>query len=848
MKKNLLFLTLLLLPVLCGAQMVLDDFDTLVDTSRYNIYVGPAGTYLHPTLETTTVHDGAGAARLEWQNRCYDQWGGWIGITHDNPTVGVTYDFSMYTNVTFWYYNAVKQSKTNQVEYRLIFRENGPGTDEGAGNYEIWFSHHYILDNDPGWNKIDVKMEDVGVQSGTGFWNPGWGQAADGDGILQLDKIKGWTLEFSQSNGLYQQPDDSVSGVLIIDQLQLEGIAPVNLVFFNGKAVPATVNMHVGWSGALEIVDDVFYTEGASSIKWTCGSGWDGVDFDLAAPRNMLLNWHTDSVQFKIKADAGLGDLTLVFGDLDEDGAVKTDYSFQATYALTEAAMGYDGSWKQVKLPLRAFNRFAGVWDNDLGKNVDGEFDSTKVVRYYITGAGQAFDGKVVYLTDIWTGNPVFDWTAPAQVTGVGGAPGNFYNLVFWDEVPNEAGETYTIYASENPISDVSDPTLEIVASGVNETVHSVTHWIFYPQNDKNVTIYYAVTCSDASGNVGPAGLSPSVTNTGKGVPTIADQAPPNFAADGNLAEWAGIMPWVLTPEENNIAAGTVDNAADLTATIYVAMDADNLYVALDILDNSFNYDPGQVGSWWTQDAFEFFIGLWDQNGKPIHSANPWNNRGAEPDYKLIFLQDRYVNEYKNSSLGLGMTAEYTPGSENYYFEQFSGADWMLEAKIPFSAIAFGDDQVFTPVRGKRLMFDLVMHDYDGGTNRGNLTWSDKNRDTAYLYQNEWTFTWIGDTTHTATAIGDKTDVIVHEFSLKQNYPNPFNPTTTIAYSVASASHLSIEVFDLLGKKVATLMDGKQNPGVYEVTFDAHSLTSGVYFYKMQAGDFVQLRKMLVVK
>ncbi len=857
MLKSVLSLFLLMaLPLLVSGQYVINNFDTVPDTTYWSIYgnEGVNHTYIKLSPETSTVQEGAGALRVEWQNECYDQWGGWIGMIHDHPDSGATYDFSPYTEISIWYYNEVAQSKSGEVEFRIILRDAGPGTDEAEGNYEIWMSHHWILDDGPGWNKITVNLEDVGMMSSDGFWNPGWGQIAEGNGVLDLDQIKGWNLEFSQGNALYQQEDDTVSGVIILDDFKLEGVAPVNLVFFNGKALPSNVNMHVGWSGAVELTDEEdAANQGTGSIKWTTGSEWDGVNFDLSSPKNLLYNWSTDSVQFKIKAPAGLGDLQLVFHDPDEDGAEKDDYPFNAVYILTETSMGgYDGTWKSVKVALKDFDRFVGAWDSDLSAMVPGEFDSTKVAGFSITGNGQGDNwgstNYTVYLDDIWTGNPVFDFVPPAEVTGVSAAKGDYYNLVFWTDVDGETGETYNVYASEQPITDVHAAGVEVVASGVTEGTESTTHWLNYPLEDHDVTYYYAVECVDASGNVGPAGVSDAVTNTGKGVPTIADYAPANFAADGDFSEWANIMPWTLMPSVNNTAAGEFTDDNDLTATVWLAMDDDYFYIAADVADNSFYYDASLVNTWWTQDAFELFIGLWDQNGKPIHNSTPANSRGAEPDYKLIFLQDRYYNEYKNSHLGVGSDPEFTPEDANYYFEEFGGQDWALEAKIPFDSIAFGDDIRFHPERGMRIMFDLVFHDNDGSGWEGNLTWSDNNHDLAYLDQHEWTHTWIGDTTHTVTAIGDKENPVVSSFSLKQNYPNPFNPVTTIEYSIVKTSKVTLEVYNVIGQKVLQLIDQKQNPGYYKINLNGSSLPSGVYFYKLKAGSFVQTKKMLLVK
>ncbi|MFN3346167.1 MAG: T9SS type A sorting domain-containing protein, partial [Chloroherpetonaceae bacterium] len=86
------------------------------------------------------------------------------------------------------------------------------------------------------------------------------------------------------------------------------------------------------------------------------------------------------------------------------------------------------------------------------------------------------------------------------------------------------------------------------------------------------------------------------------------------------------------------------------------------------------------------------------------------------------------------------------------------------------------------------------------------------------------------------------------QFVLEQNYPNPFNPTTTITYSLPITSVVRLEIFDVLGKKVATLVSAKQEAGTYTHTLNASTLSSGVYFYRLQAGAFSQTKKMMLVK
>jgi hypothetical protein len=85
-------------------------------------------------------------------------------------------------------------------------------------------------------------------------------------------------------------------------------------------------------------------------------------------------------------------------------------------------------------------------------------------------------------------------------------------------------------------------------------------------------------------------------------------------------------------------------------------------------------------------------------------------------------------------------------------------------------------------------------------------------------------------------------------FVLEQNYPNPFNPTTTIQYSLPMNAHVTLKVFNLLGQEVMTLVDGIQDAGVKSVTADASTLSSGVYLYKLAAGNHVGTRKFMLEK
>ena len=85
-------------------------------------------------------------------------------------------------------------------------------------------------------------------------------------------------------------------------------------------------------------------------------------------------------------------------------------------------------------------------------------------------------------------------------------------------------------------------------------------------------------------------------------------------------------------------------------------------------------------------------------------------------------------------------------------------------------------------------------------------------------------------------------------FRLFQNYPNPFNPTTRIQYSVPSTQYISLKIYDVLGREVALLVDGIRQPGTYTVRWDASRFSSGVYFYRLQAGKYVDTNKMILLR
>jgi hypothetical protein len=96
-------------------------------------------------------------------------------------------------------------------------------------------------------------------------------------------------------------------------------------------------------------------------------------------------------------------------------------------------------------------------------------------------------------------------------------------------------------------------------------------------------------------------------------------------------------------------------------------------------------------------------------------------------------------------------------------------------------------------------------------------------------------------------ALTEAGSAIPTEYALSQNYPNPFNPTTTIQFALPKSSHVALKVLDALGKEVATLVTQEFGPGYYTVRWQAN-VSSGIYFYRLQAGEFMETKKMILLR
>ena len=243
----------------------------------------------------------------------------------------------------------------------------------------------------------------------------------------------------------------------------------------------------------------------------------------------------------------------------------------------------------------------------------------------------------------------------------------------------------------------------------------------------------------------------------------------------------------------------------------------------------------------------------------------------------VVGLTGKYL---KTTDGGNSWFTKYADASKNYYTVQFVDENtgyivggWVNSTVM--KSVNSGDNWInlFSNAFGVRLYSGSFINAENGyvcgrygtilRTSDGGSSWINETSGTsAFLYGihylNDQTAYAVGDggtilSTVSVIGIHQISSNIPSEFSLSQNYPNPFNPTTKIKFSiplvgVAYMRPVQMIVYDALGRKVTELVNHELSPGTYEVDFDAGNLSSGTYFYRLEAGDFIKTMKMIIVK
>jgi hypothetical protein len=833
---------LLVFSLVCTAsiaysQRLIYGFETAAKDTFFQTYPTSGGlgtgTGFNTLTDVTTPNplEGTHAMQYEWKVDANQSWGGFVQAMHLNALTSMTYlDLAAAETLRVWYNNIVPATAPGLMYMRFKLHEAGGQSQywTNQSDHEDWYFQAPLgfYDATPGWKQLLIPLVDRGTinPDSTGFSLPGW-SGTPNNSTLDLDKIIGWSIEVNTD-----VQGTLAAGTCVWDKLEALGTRLVPFIIFNGKDYPANIVNTWPWGqSSITVETGAGTTPKSNAIKWTqgdeYGNGWTGWGVDISPPFNLAGGWVKDSLKIKLKAESGVGPLRAQF----ESGA-----DGKKGMVFTPIA---DNQWHSYSLALNEFV----LQDNTTA------FDSSAIIVFGLMAEASAVAGKVVYITDLWTGNPSIDVIPPDAPNNLAATGGGFVNLLTWDAVPNEPDVRYNAYLSEKAWTDIDDPTVEDLPP-YNLPSTLATHLLRAPNTDQNITLYYGVVAKDAAGNVSnPTIMGTPVTTLAKGVPTFSLTPPAPFVADGDLKEWASITPFdlsVVTGTAHGVPNYPIADDNDLRVKAYVAVDAENLYVAFDVSDNVVAVDTS--GTDYLQDCPDLFIGTYDWRGK--HHGGLAG--GSTPDYHLRFSKNRIW-------IDNGGVVLMRPGTNYAWIEKLLTSGYTVEAKIPWTVLAGAlvsrNDKVFVPEEGMRIPMDFAINDRDDasstGQREGIMGYSAISNDNSYTDMFYWTYTWIGNRWVTAV---EQTSSVPSSYELSQNYPNPFNPTTQIRYSLEKPGLVSLKVYDVLGREVTTLVNTYQEAGSYTVTFNTaetgQSLSSGVYFYRLESGRFVANNRMLLLK
>ncbi len=828
-------------------QSTVESFDNVPADSNY-VWTGnveSAPSYLTVKEDSSDKVEGAASLDVKTAIGAFHPWGSYSQLLYRLPS-GQTMDWSSSDTLRIW----IKVVKGPKYPQYMVFRIHLVDQDAPGDPLEQYiYENGTVLDTVHDWYQLNVPLHEINSQNGTvipadsGFVEApfSWGGFTYNDHKLNLDKLVGWNIGFITSG--YTAPDNLPADSLEVklDGFVRSGNKAIPFIVFNGIAIPAQLGTPWSWGNAsIEVAQGAGPVPNSNALKWTMGdqygNGWCGFGFSFVTPANLSGGWATDSLKFSMKTDAVGDSLRAQF----ENGVGKVGIVFNAAK---------DTLWHDYAFALRDMVPQDGTTG----------FDPSNVNTFGImtqNDSALGITGKVALFGHIWTGNPKINIIPPPAPTGVSVITNNNNtNTIIWTDVSGQQNETYNVYYSFNPITDITAPGVEIAATGIMHGTDLAVHKLLAPGGNQNVSYYYAVVCRSDAGILGTPGSTPTaITNMAQGVTTIHWGAPSNFAADADLSEWAGIAPFRMYPSDHSgtvVQNTNIPNDTVCSADAYMAMDASYLYVAFHVNTNNVYYDPNldAIGNSYLNTCPDLFIGLYNWHG----ASHTGLQSGAQPDYHLRFSQ----KHIRIDNMGVDSLELY---GSNYAWNPARFPDplagYNVEARIPWTDLATKadngatrSDNLFVPQEGMRIPIDFEINNVSpGATQRdGQLDYSSAANGNSWSNVAVWTYTWVGNKWEVTTGVTDRNQT-VNSYRLDQNYPNPFNPATSIQYSIMKPGKVALKVYDILGREVATLVNQYQAAGSYTINFDASRLSSGVYFYRIQSGSFQSVKKMILLK
>jgi hypothetical protein len=450
-----------------------------------------------------------------------------------------------------------------------------------------------------------------------------------------------------------------------------------------------------------------------------------------------------------------------------------------------------------------------------------------------------------------------------------------YHNNIAWIDLTADMGETYSLYYSESAkITDVTAPGIIQITKHIGRGVQ-IWHHRMYTLDGAEKTVYYAMTVTALDGGaVVEKPIRDGISNSGAvkaktsllyEIPLIKDFP---FAADAYLDEFEALTStFTRLPLRNQQSAGDADQVAAWTTTSadlqlkgYVVTDGDNLYIGMDVTDDL----PHGDGQAWAGDGFDFFSSLYDVRTLTSLWRGDDEQGGAvtDPNTGGAYRLSLAIGASQGDHWGYGGGNTWAgPAGAEYAQDIFDGG-YIVELKIPYATLdtKFNGGS-FKPEEGMLLCgkIDLNDNDTETASNTRSLQnhWGDvPGNNNSWMRAEAWATPFVVTSTHIVkdwTAVDTKEANAPNTFALSRNYPNPFNPSTTMNYQLSHASDVSIVVYDLLGKEIRTLVEGKMQAGTYTVSWDGTNnaglhVSSGMYFCKMVSSGFTKIQKMTLLK
>jgi len=366
----------------------------------------------------------------------------------------------------------------------------------------------------------------------------------------------------------------------------------------------------------------------------------------------------------------------------------------------------------------------------------------------------------------------------------------------------------YSLFKLIPNIPDVNQPPAVTLPSTIPDNFCA-------PIAAVNITEYWDVVMSHSNAVGVNAGFSPDIA-----------------------AEYIG---WFMDTNDHPLGNPYANNGTTLpSASGTYAIDQDTLLFNYILWDSTQPYHPNtppipavKKGYIWT---FNSDYSTTTNIGYPFYEAEINNERPAKLDFKHwnIFFTGSLIID----SLTLDTVYLYDWGNPVFNSQAADSAapieNWNLENG--FSGIGHAVTGVGYLYYGLPDSFYAIVHD--------NWSVTPENIAVPWFY---WNATMAMDPGSSVVSINDEVNSILN-FTLKQNYPNPFNPYTTVEFSIPNFEFVTLKIYNILGQEVATLVSDKLTPGNYNYTWDASTFASGIHYYSIEAGSFLQTKKLLLIK